>query len=104
MTYRVEVTRTGFSSLRSIREKKILREADELIRSLAVDPHKKGDALSDPLDWCRKAPFWRNKYRLIYEVREGEGLVLVHWAGKRAAGSPNDIYEAAKTILKPFLS
>lgn len=102
--YRVKVTRTGLSSLRAIQEKKILHEADDLIRSLEVDPSGKGESLGDPLERFRKASFWRNKFRLIYEVQEDGKLVLIHWAGKRIPGRPDDVYEVAKTILKPFLS
>jgi len=101
--YRVEATYTGFSSLRAIGEKKILHEADELVGSLAINPSKKGEVLSAPLERYRKASFWRNKYRLIYEVLEEKKLVYVHWAGKRMPGNPNDVYEAAKIILRPFL-
>ena len=104
MKYRVEITHTGFSSLRAIGEKKILREADGLIQSLMVNPSEKGETLSDPLERYRSASFWRNKYRLIYEIQEDKKIVYVHWAGKGVPGNPNDVYEAAKIILKPFLS
>lgn len=87
-----------------IKDKKILHEADGLIQSLEIDPFGKGEALDNPLELFRKASFWRNKFRLIYEVQEEKKLVLVHWAGKRVPGRSDDVYEVAKTILKPFLT
>jgi mRNA-degrading endonuclease RelE of RelBE toxin-antitoxin system len=98
----VKITPSGYRSLESILNKKILREIGKAIDGLERAPELQGKALEDELDGCRSIGAYKNLYRIIYRI-QGE-TVWILLAGLRKAGHDEDIYVRAQRLVKTFLS
>ena len=98
MIYKTRISPEAHKSLALIKEKKILREIYKAFEALAVDPEAQGKDLHDVLEGYRSIHAWRDRYRIVFQVR-GDEVVMV-MVGKRLPGKKDDIYAAAQRLVK----
>jgi mRNA-degrading endonuclease RelE of RelBE toxin-antitoxin system len=98
LTYRTRISSTGQECLARIKEKKILRGIYKALEALAKDPERQGKALHDILEGYRSIHAWRDSYRIVYQVRDDEVVMIM--VGKRLPGKKDDIYAAAQKLVR----
>ncbi len=101
--FHVEISPTGFDSLRRIRDRKVLGELGKAIDGLLKDPGTQGKALVHPLEGIRSLRAVRNRYRILFRVGERGRKVSVLLVGERNPGEGTDIYAAAQRLLKALM-
>lgn len=101
--YSIEVAPTGFASLKSVRDKKILREIAKAIDGLSNNPGRQGKTLLKPLEGLRSIRAVRNGYRIVYKVDDEARIVSVLLLGERKAGQEDDVYALAQKLLRTLM-
>ena len=94
MSWKIEVTKTGFECLEKIKDNDPQGFARLSIKidKLADDPRKVGIKLSEPL-----TPYWRlkqGKYMVVYKIDDNVVTVFIVYAGDR-----KDVYKRLKRFL-----
>ena len=102
-SYRIEISPSGYSSLKAISQKKILREIARVIDGLGKAPGSQGKELLGPFQGVRSIRACRSKYRILYKFDESERIVSILVVGARKPGKEEDVYEVAKRLLKTLL-
>ena len=69
------------------------------IEELKTDPEKRGKALTAELSGYRSVHA-AGRYRIVFQVRKAEVLVLVIAIGLRREGDRADVYELLRRIVK----
>ena len=95
MTWKIEVTKTGYECFEKIKnnDPQGFAKLSIKIDKLADDPHKAGIKLSEPL-----AQYWRlkqGKYRVVYKIENDIVTVFIVYAGDR-----KDVYKRLKRFLR----
>ncbi len=101
--YRIEVSPTGYQSLKAIKGRKLLREIAKTIDGLTQNPDRKGKLLKAPLDGVYSLRAARDRFRVLYRVDPRQKLVSVLLVAARAPGTEEDVYALAKKLLATFL-
>jgi mRNA interferase RelE/StbE len=102
-TYRVLLTRTARAMLADVTDRRIRERIRDRIDGLAVEPELQGKALLGELTGYRSLRAAGQRYRIIYRVHQTHVEVLVAAIGRRAEGSPHDIYRLAQRLLRLHL-
>jgi len=101
--FRIEVSPTGYQSLKAIKGRKLLRELAKTIDGLTQSPDRKGKLLRAPLDGVYSLRAARDRFRVLYRVDPRQQLVSVLLVAARAPGTEEDVYALAKKLLATFL-
>ena len=101
--YSIELTPTGYQSLKDIKDKKTQREIGKTIDGLAASPETQGKALVKPFEGVRSIRAADSKYRILYRVGSGEKTVWVLLVGRRKPGEASDVYSVARRLLKVLM-
>jgi mRNA interferase RelE/StbE len=81
VTYEVEITPEGLRHLNRLPEKIRTAVLEAIFGSIAENPHRAGKPLRGELEGLYSAR--RGEFRVIYEIDEAAGIVLVHRAKHR---------------------
>lgn len=97
--YHVSLTKQAsklFKKIKDRREQEILLNK---LEKLKYNPAQQGKALTKELNGYRSVRAVGQRYRIIYQIKEKQILVLVIAIGKRKEGDKKDIYTVTKKIL-----
>lgn len=98
--YQIVLTKTAQAMLASIKDARIRGKIAEKIDGLAHEPEKQGKAMVDDLEKYRSLRAVGQRYRILYQVKNKEVIVIVLAVGIRKDGDKNDIYHLAKKLVK----
>ena len=97
MNYRISFTPTAEGMLKAItnpHKSTIVRR----IEGLKTDPEKQGKPLTASLRGYRSLQIAR-RYRVVYQVKRTEVIVMVLAVGMRKEGDKTDIYALVRKLL-----
>ena len=97
--YQVNLTKQAsklFKKIKDRREQEVLLARLEKLKN---NPAQQGKALVKELSGYRSVRAVGQRYRIVYQIKEEQVLVLVIAIGIRKEGDKNDIYLIAKKIL-----
>lgn len=100
MTWNVLLTPTALKLLADISDRRIREKIGAVIDRLAEEPQKQGKALLGELSGFRSIRAVGQRYRIIYQVRGNEVVVVIVAIGIRRDGAKDDIYKLAKKLIK----
>ena len=85
MTHEVEITPEGLRPLNRLPDKVRAAVLEAIFGSIAENPHRAGKPLKGELEGLSLAR--RGEFRVIYEIDEAAGVVLVHRAKHRRSAN-----------------
>lgn len=100
MTWRILLTPTAVKLLTDISDRRIREKIGAVIDRLSEEPEKQGKALLGELTGLRSIRAVGQRYRIIYQVRGKEIVVVIVAIGIRRDGARDDIYNLAKKLFK----
>lgn len=98
--FEIEVSPSGYSSLRGIQSKKTRQEIVRAIDGLARAPKEQGKALLEPFEGILSLRAVRSRYRILYRVDASRRVVSILLVGERRAGREEDVYAVAQKLLR----
>lgn len=101
--FEIEIAPTGYRSLKSVKDRKLLREITKAIDGLVSTPDERGKALLGPLEGVRSLRVARDRFRILYQVNRRKRVVSVLLVGPRAPGEDADVYVLAQKLLATFV-
>jgi mRNA interferase RelE/StbE len=99
MSYEVVFTAEAKDNLDEIRDRRVRAALYERAMELAVEPELQGKPLGKQLKGFRSVRAVGQRYRIVYEVRNMQVLVVIISVGLRKEGSDKDVYEQLKKQL-----
>lgn len=100
MTWRLLLTPTAAKLLTEITDRRVREKIGAVIGRLAEEPEKQGKALLGELSGFRSIRAVGQRYRIIYQVRGEEIIVMIVAVGIRKDGAKDDIYNLAKKLFR----
>ena len=100
MSCKILLTPTAERLLSEISDRRIREKIGAVIDRLAEDPEKQGKALLGELAGFRSIRAVGQRYRIIYQVRGDEIIVVIVAVGIRRDGARDDIYNLAKKLFR----
>lgn len=103
MNYQVTIQPTALKMLKTVKDRKVQSKLKASIDRLSIDPEQQGKALTGDLIGYRSLRAVGQRYRIIYQIRENQVLVLVVAVGLRKQEDKKDIYTLAKKLIRQRL-
>jgi mRNA interferase RelE/StbE len=100
MVYKIEVTEEALAMLAEITDRRVRTKLLERIRRLAKEPAQQGKPMVDELAGCRSVRAVGQRYRIIYEILDGQVTVLVVGVGIRKEGHRLDVYNRTTKLIR----
>jgi mRNA interferase RelE/StbE len=100
VTWRILLTPTAMKLLAEIADRRIREKIGAVIDRLAEEPEKQGKALLGELSGFRTIRAVGQRYRIIYQIRGDEIIVVIVAVGIRRDGAKDDIYNLAKKLFR----
>ncbi len=100
MKWQILLTRTALKLLSDISDRRIREKIGAVIDRLTEDPEKQGKALIGELSGCRSIRAVGQRYRIIYQIRGNDIVVVIVAVGIRRDGAKDDIYKLAKKLFR----
>lgn len=100
MTWRLLLTPTATKLLSEITDRRVREKIGAVIGRLAEEPEKQGKVLLGELSGLRSIRAVGQRYRIIYQVRGEEIIVMIVAVGIRKDGAKDDIYNLAKKLFR----
>ena len=100
MKWQVLLTPTALKLLSDISDRRIREKIGAVIDRLIEDPEKQGKALLGELAGFRSIRAVGQRYRIIYQIRGNEIVVVIVAIGIRRDGAKDDIYNLAKKLFR----
>ncbi len=100
MKWKILLTPTALKLLSDISDRRIRQKIGDIIDRLEEDPEKQGKALLGELSGFRSMRAVGQRYRIIYQIRTNEVVVIIVAVGIRRDGAKDDIYTLAKKLFK----
>ncbi|MEA5534729.1 type II toxin-antitoxin system RelE/ParE family toxin [Crocosphaera sp. XPORK-15E] len=97
--YSIRLTPLALEMLSEIKDQRHLQKLRERIEKLKSNPEQQGKALTDNLKGYRSIRAVGQRYRIIYQVKPKDILILIVGVGLRKAGSSQDIYARIDKLL-----
>jgi len=98
--WKVLLTPTALRLLSDISDRRIREKIGTVIDRLSEDPDKQGKSLLGELSGLRSIRAVGQRYRIIYQIRGDEIVVVIVAVGIRRDGARDDIYNLAKKLFK----
>jgi mRNA interferase RelE/StbE len=98
--WQVLLTPTALKLLSDISDRRIREKIGAVIDRLIEDPEKQGKALLGELAGFRSVRAVGQRYRIIYQIRGNEIIVVIVAVGIRRDGAKDDIYNLAKKLFR----
>jgi len=100
VTWRIQLTPKAVQLLADISDRRIREKIGAVIERLTEEPEKQGKALLGELSGLRSIRAVGQRYRIIYQVRGDEIVVVIVAVGIRRDGARDDIYNLAKKLFR----
>lgn len=100
MKWQIFLTPTAMQLLADISDRRIREKIATVIDRLREDPDKQGKALLGELSGLRSIRAVGQRYRIIYQIRGNEIVVVIVAVGIRRDGARDDIYNLARKLFK----
>ena len=100
MKWQILFTPTAFKLLSDISDRHIREKIGAVIGRLTEDPEKQGKALLGELAGFRSIRAVGQRYRIIYQIRGNEIVVVIVAVGIRRDRARDDIYNLARKLLR----
>ena len=100
MKWQILLTPTTLKLLSEISDRRIREKIGEEIDRLTEDPEKQGKALLGELAGFRSIRAAPQRYRIIYQIRGNDVVVVIVAVGLRRDGDKVDIYNLAKKLFR----
>lgn len=100
MKWQILLTPTALQLLADISDRRIREKIGAVIDRLVDDPEKQGKALLGELSGFRSIRAVGQRYRIIYQIRGVEVVVVIVAVGIRRDGGRDDIYNLAKKLFR----
>ena len=100
MKWQILFTPTAFKLLSDISDRHIREKIGAVIDRLTEDPEKQGKALLGELAGFRSIRAVGQRYRIIYQIRGNDIVVVIVAVGIRHDGAKDDIYNLAKKLFR----
>ena len=100
MKWRILLTPTALKLLSDISDRRIREKIAAVINRLTEDPEKQGKALLGELSGLRSIRAVGQRYRIIYQIRGNDIVVVIVAVGIRRDGAKDDIYNLAKKLFR----
>jgi mRNA interferase RelE/StbE len=98
--WRILLTPTALKLLSDISDRRIRDKIGVVIDRLIEDPEKQGKALLGELSGFRSVRAVGQRYRIIYQIRGNDIVVVIVAVGIRRDGAKDDIYNLAKKLFR----
>jgi|SRR5579859_1630292 len=100
MKWRVEISTLALKQLKEIKDVRVRGKLFERIEQLENEPENQGKPLKNELSGLRSVRAIGQRYRIIYELKDEQVLVIVAAVGIRREGDRSDIYKIAERLLR----
>ena len=100
MKWQILLTPMALKLLSDISDRSIREKIEAVIDRLAEDPEKQGKALLGELAGFRSIRAVGQRYRIIYQIRGNDIVVVIVAVGIRRDGAKDDIYNLAKKLFR----
>ena len=100
MEWQVIIMPPAERHLLAILDQRIRKRLLERIAALAEEPEKQGKALLGELTGIRSIRAVGQRYRIIYQIRGNDIVVVIVAVGIRRDGAKDDIYNLAKKLFR----
>lgn len=100
MKWQILLTPTALKLLSGISDRRIREKIGAVIDRLTKDPEKQGKALLGELAEFRSIRAVGQRYRIIYQIRGNDIVVVIVAVGIRRDGAKDDIYNLAKKLFR----
>ena len=100
MKWQILLTPTALKLLSDISDRRIREKIGAVIDRLVEDPEKQGKSLLGELSGFRSIRAVGQRYRIIYQIRGGDIVVVIVAVGIRRDGDKDDIYNLAKKLFR----
>jgi len=98
--WQILLTPTALKLLADISDRRVREKIGSVIDRLAEDPEKQGKALLGDLAGFRSIRAAQQRYRIIYQIRGNDIVVVIVAVGIRRDGAKDDIYNLAKKLFR----
>ncbi len=100
MKWKILLTPTAVKLLSDISDRRIREKIATVIDRLIEEPEKQGKSLLGELSGFRSIRAVGQRYRIIYQIRGNEIVVVIVAVGIRRDGARDDIYNLAKKLFR----
>jgi mRNA interferase RelE/StbE len=98
--WQILLTPTALKLLSAISDRRIREKIGAVIDRLVEDPEKQGKSLLGELSGFRSIRAVGQRYRIIYQIRSNDIVVVIVAVGIRRDGAKDDIYNLAKKLFR----
>jgi mRNA interferase RelE/StbE len=99
MDYRVELTPLALEMIEAIQDKREQQGIIERLQKLKLEPIQQGKPLTADLKGYYSVRVVGQRYRIVYQVKADQILIIVVGVGRRKEGDKKDIYTLLKKLL-----
>jgi mRNA interferase RelE/StbE len=99
MDYRVELTPLALEMIEAIQDKREQQGIIERLQKLKLEPIQQGKPLTADLKGYYSVRAVGQRYRIVYQVKADQILIIVVGVGRRKDGDKKDIYTLLKKLL-----
>ncbi|GAM07890.1 plasmid stabilisation system protein [Geobacter sp. OR-1] len=100
MKWQILLTPTALKLLSDISDRRIREKIGAVIDRLTEDPEKQGKTLLGELAGFRSIRAVGKRFRIIYQIRGNDIVVVIVAIGIRRDGAKDDIYNLAKKLFR----
>lgn len=100
MKWKILLTPTAMKLLSDISDRRIREKIATVIDRLIEEPEKQGKSLLGELSGFRSIRAVGQRYRIIYQIRGNEIVVVIVAVGIRRDGARDDIYNLARKLFR----
>lgn len=99
MEYGVELTPLALEMFRAVQDKREQKGLVERLQKLRVEPIQQGKPLTGDLKGYCSIRAVGQRYRIVYQVKAEQVIVIVVGLGRRKEGDKKDVYTLFKKLL-----
>jgi mRNA interferase RelE/StbE len=99
MAYQIVFTEEAQRMLQSISDRRVQAQIVRRSEQLANEPEKQGRPLRGELAGYRSVRAVGQRYRIVYQIDQGQVKVIVIATGIRREGDRRDVYSLARRLV-----
>ncbi|MCG9892889.1 MAG: type II toxin-antitoxin system RelE/ParE family toxin [Thermosynechococcaceae cyanobacterium MS004] len=99
MEYRIELTPLALEMIAAIQDKREKQGIIERLQKLKLEPLQQGKPLTGDLKGFYSVRAVGQRFRIVFQVKADQVLVIVVGVGRRKEGDKKDVYTLLKKIL-----
>ena len=96
----VGITQLADGQITAISDQRIQKAIRQRVDRLEYEPDKQGKPMKDELIGYRSVRAVGQRYRVLYQIKEQQVLVIVVTIGVRKEGDKKDVYELATKMAR----